>query len=230
MKVALLLLCAGSSRRFGGDTPKQYCVANGQALVAHTLQSLAMEPRIDFVQPVVAEGYFYAYQQLTSHLSLPFIHGDAVVGGDSRAESMAQGLAVIPEEYDVIAVHDAARVLPSPELLADVLNVAMEHGASVPGVSVVDTIKRVNAKGKVLETLIRSELRAVQTPQVARRDWLRQAIGHAGAQLASFTDDVSLLEHAGFPVYVSEGHSLNRKITTPEDLLWLKKVLTERQQ
>jgi len=118
-------------------------------------------------------------------------------------------------------VHDAARPLPSPSLLADVIDVAMRHGAAVPGMDLNDTIKRVDAEGRVVETPVRASLKAVQTPQVARRDWFERALKCESDRLHRHTDDASLLEAAGFDVYVSRGDARNRKVTTPDDLQWL---------
>jgi len=125
-------------------------------------------------------------------------------------------------------VHDAARPLPSAELLADVIDVAQRCGAAVPGLAVADTIKRVNAEGRVVETPDRNLLRAVQTPQVARKVWFEKALALEAGRLHLHTDDASLLEAAGFDVYISRGEINNRKITTQEDLHWLESQLRGR--
>ena len=122
-------------------------------------------------------------------------------------------------------MHDAARALPSKLLLKDVLDVAEAHGAAVPGLAVHDTIKRINADGKVLETPNRSSLMAVQTPQVARRDWFLSALEQEKERLHLHTDDASVLEAAGFDVYISQGDVNNRKVTTQNDMLWLQNQL-----
>lgn len=219
-----MLLAAGSGKRFGGLIPKQYVVVAGKPLLIHALQSLAEEPRIRVVQPVIAADDDLYDEVLQGH-SFSFTLLPPVTGGAERSISMQRGLAALPEDIDMVGVHDAARPLPSKHLLADVLNVAGKYGAAVPGVSVHDTIKRVDEEGLVLETPDRNTLRAVQTPQVARRDWFVTAIDKEKARLHQYTDDASLLEAAGFPVHVSQGDSLNRKITTPSDMEWLCALL-----
>ena len=107
------------------------------------------------------------------------------------------------------------------QLLKDVFDVAAEHGTAIPGVAVHDTIKEIDRDGRVVRTPDRAMLRAVQTPQVARRDWFIEAIEKERDRLESHTDDASVLEAAGFPVYISQGDSLNRKITTQTDMDWL---------
>ncbi len=227
MKTGVLLLAAGSGSRFGGDIPKQYVAVGGQAIILHTLTHLAAEPRISVVQPVLAEDDDY-FNQLVAAAHYPFELLPAVTGGAERSISMQRGLTALPPDIELVAVHDAARPLPSPALLSDVLNLAERFGAAVPGLPVHDTIKRVDANDKVIETPPRQHLRAVQTPQVARRDWFEQAIGLEAERLHLHSDDASLLEAAGFDVYISRGDADNRKITTQADLAWLKSVLQHR--
>lgn len=219
-----MLLAAGSGKRFGSMMPKQYVSVAGKPLLVHALESLAQEPRISVVQSVIAadDGL---YADVVEKLSLPFQLLPPVTGGAERSISMQRGLAALPESIDMIGVHDAARPLPSKHLLADVLDIAEKFGAAVPGISVHDTIKRIDADGLVLETPGREMLRAVQTPQVARRDWFVDAIEKERDRLHLHTDDASVLEAAGYPVHVSQGDSLNRKITTPSDMEWLCALL-----
>lgn len=228
MRVGILLLAAGSGKRFGSELPKQYIRVAGKPLLVHALESLAQERRIEVVQPVIAESD-ELYAPVVKGLSFPFELLPAVTGGAERSISMRQGLDALPSRINMVGVHDAARPLPSKHLLADVLNVAEQYGAAVPGVAVHDTIKRVDADGLVLETPDRSVLRAVQTPQVARRDWYNRAIEKEKERLHLHTDDASLLEAAGFPVHISQGDSLNRKITTPADMEWLCALLEGEQ-
>ncbi len=224
MKVGVLLLAAGSGKRFGSAIPKQYLEVAGKPLIVHTLNSLAQEPRIAMVQPVIGSRDLW-YQDAVAGHDWGFTLLAPVQGGAERSISMQKGLAALPDDVDMVAVHDAARALPSYALLKDVLDVAEEHGAAVPGVAVHDTIKRVNADGKVLETPDRNALVAVQTPQVARRDWFVAALEQEKERLHLHTDDASVLEAAGFDVYISQGDVNNRKVTTKQDMLWLQERL-----
>ena len=227
MKVAVLLLAAGRGARFGGEIAKQYVSVCGKAVLLHTLDSLAQEPRIAVVQPVIAAGDSM-FSDVLGDSTWSFDVLPSVEDGAERSISMQRGLAALPKDIDMVAVHDAARPLVSRAVLQEVLDVAEQYGAAVPGVMVHDTIKRIDANGKVLETPNRSSLRAVQTPQVARRDWFEQALLKEQARLHLHTDDASVLEAAGFAVYVSQGDANNRKITTQDDLLWMTSLLGER--
>jgi 2-C-methyl-D-erythritol 4-phosphate cytidylyltransferase len=136
-----------------------------------------------------------------------------VVGGDTRSASVRCGLAAVPDDADMIVVHDAARPLAPAALFDAVVAAADETGAAICALPVSDTVKRVDG-GLVTATLDRSELVAVQTPQAFRADLLRRA--HAGGDEA--TDDAALVELLGAAVRVIPGDDHNVKITTPADL------------
>ncbi len=224
MKVGVLLLAAGSGKRFGSAIPKQYLEVANKPLIIHTLESLNQSQYIDVVQPVIGDRDLW-YRDAVVGYDWDFTLLEPVVGGAERSISMQRGLAALPADIDMVAVHDAARALPSQTLLDDVLQVADKYGAAVPGLPVHDTIKRIDADGKVLETPDRSSLMAVQTPQVARRDWFVTALEQEKERLHLHTDDASVLEAAGFDVYISQGDVNNRKVTTKQDMLWLQEHL-----
>jgi 2-C-methyl-D-erythritol 4-phosphate cytidylyltransferase len=136
-----------------------------------------------------------------------------VVGGPTRSASVRCGLAAVPERADVIIIHDAARPLAAPTLFAAVADAVADTGAAICALPVSDTIKRVE-DGRVTETLDRSALVAVQTPQAFAAGLLRRA--HASG--AEATDDAALVELLGVPVRVVPGDPGNFKITTPADL------------
>jgi 2-C-methyl-D-erythritol 4-phosphate cytidylyltransferase len=149
-----------------------------------------------------------------------------VAGGPTRSASVRAGLAAVPEGAGVIVVHDAARPLATTELFERVV-AAVRAGAdgAVPGVPVADTVKRVDpADGRVVETLDRAALRAIQTPQAFDAAFLRRA--HEGGDDA--TDDAALVEAAGGRVVVVDGDRANLKITGPDDLVQAEMLLTRR--
>jgi 2-C-methyl-D-erythritol 4-phosphate cytidylyltransferase/2-C-methyl-D-erythritol 2,4-cyclodiphosphate synthase len=139
----------------------------------------------------------------------------AVNGGERRQDSVLRGLSALSDDVDVVLIHDAARPFASAELAASVVEAAREHGAAVPVIPVLDTVKRV-AEGSVSQTLDRSELGMAQTPQGFRRDVIEQAYRSlAGADV---TDDAAAVELAGHSVAAVPGEPGNFKITTPVDL------------
>ncbi len=203
MSVWSIVVAAGQGSRFGG--PKQYEVLAGRRMLDWAVA--AARSVSDGVVVVVDPQRLGSPEPLT----------DAVVaGGATRSASVRAGLAAVPASAEVVVVHDAARPCASPSLFASVV-AAVRRGAdaAVPGVPVADTVKRVDAGGAVTETLDRSTLVAVQTPQAFPATSLRRA--HAGE--AEATDDAGLVEAAGGRVVVVAGEGTNAKVTEPADLV-----------
>ena len=141
-----------------------------------------------------------------------------VEGGDTRQASVYNGLQALPEDTDIVLIHDGARALVTEDIITRALQSAQEHGSGIASVAVHDTVKCVDDTGVVVETLNRSNLRAMQTPQAFQLALIQKA--HAVAQADGYlgTDDAALLEHADMPVFVTEGSRRNIKLTTAFDL------------
>lgn len=204
--VAVLVPAAGLGLRLGGGTPKALRELAGESLLTHCCRGLQ---GVGLIVVAAPPDSIADVQQLVP---------DAVVvaGGATRQESVAAALAVVPPEFDIILVHDAARALAPFSLIQRVAQAVRDgHDAVIPVLPVVDTIKQVNASGDVVATVDRSQLRAVQTPQGFRRALLMKA--HAAA-IDSHTDDAGLVERLGATVHTVPGDPRALKITTPEDL------------
>lgn len=203
-----ILVAAGRGDRFGA--PKQFCDLAGAPVVARACAPLAEV--CDGVVVVLPRGFGWDGA------------GRAVVGGETRSDSVRAGLRAIPEEAELVVVHDAARPLAARALFEAVVTAVRDGAdAAVPAMPISDTLKRVDGT-RVLETLDRSPLVAVQTPQGFRAAALRAA--HALARDA--TDDAALVEAGGGTVVVVPGDARNIKITQPDDLL-VAAALLERQ-
>ena len=197
----------GSGRRFG--RPKQYDdLVRGERVIDRSRRIAAS----------ATDGVV---------LVVPADDADAehgVAGGATRSDSVRAGLDALPADatIDIVCIHDAARPLARPTIYERVI-AAVRAGAdaAVPGIPVTDTIKTIDAGGRVLDTPDRSTLVAVQTPQAFRLDVLRRA-HESGGQA---TDDAGLVERLGGSVVVVEGDVGNRKITVPEDLEWARRQL-----
>ena len=151
-----------------------------------------------------------------------------VPGGSERQYSVYNGLKALPEDAEHVLIHDGARALVTEQVIRRALESVEQHGSGVAAIPVVDTIKRADSDGLVQETPDRSTLYAIQTPQSFRLDVILAA--HEKAREDGFlgTDDASLLEHAGIPVYLSEGDRENLKLTTPTDLELAEVILQIR--
>jgi 2-C-methyl-D-erythritol 4-phosphate cytidylyltransferase len=208
--VAVIVPAAGAGVRLGGDIPKALRVLAGEPLLVHAVRRLRQAASVGLV--VVAAPL--ASIDLVRDL-LP--DATVVAGGATRQESVALALQAVPDLFDIVLVHDAARALTPPDLV-DVVAAAVRdgHGAVIPVLPVVDTIKRVDAGEDVIATVDRSELRAVQTPQGFRREILIKA--HTEA-LDDHTDDAGMVEKLGLAVHCVPGSAYAMKITRPIDLI-----------
>jgi 2-C-methyl-D-erythritol 4-phosphate cytidylyltransferase/2-C-methyl-D-erythritol 2,4-cyclodiphosphate synthase len=214
--VAAVVVAAGRGTRTGGGVPKQYRLLDGAPVVRQALMRFVGHPEIDMVQPVIHRDDAAHFAQASTGLAIR----EAAFGGATRQISVRAGLeALAAAAPDVVLVHDAARPFPSPALISRAI-AAGGSGAAVPGLAVTDTIKAVDPAGRIVDTLDRSALRAVQTPQAFRYDSLLAA--HRRAQRAGrddFTDDAALAEWAGMTVTIFEGEAGNMKLTTEEDFV-----------
>lgn len=202
-----IVVAGGSGTRLGG-VPKQFRHLAGTAVLVRSVRAVA--PLSDGVV-VVADPVRAAVAGVVVGTDSV----EAVVpGGLHRSASVAAGLEWVPDEVDVIAVHDAARPLATAALLARCVTALVEGvDAVVPAMPVVDTVKEVDAEGIVVRTLARDRLVAVQTPQVFRATALRQAHTRGGEA----TDDAALVEAMGATVVVVAGEAGNVKLTWAED-------------
>src|SRR5581483_8155898 len=195
---------------------KAYRRLAGDPMIRLSLASFSRHGEIDLVQPVIHPDDRALYEPAAAGLSvLP-----AVYGGATRQASVLAGLeALAPHRRDIALVYDAARPFASPALISRAV-VAASHGAAIPGIALTDTVKSVDHRGSVTQTLDRTHLRAVQTPQSFRFSALLDAHRRAAAAgMQDFPDDAALAEWASLGVVVFPGEASNVKLTTSEDFL-----------
>jgi 2-C-methyl-D-erythritol 4-phosphate cytidylyltransferase / 2-C-methyl-D-erythritol 2,4-cyclodiphosphate synthase len=214
--VAAVIVAAGRGERAGADVPKQYRPIGGEPMIRATLRAFLAHPRIDFVQPVINPNDRDTYQHAIAGLEdlLP-----PVAGGVTRQASVRAGLeALASRRPGLVLIHDAARPFVSGALIDRAIGAGRTCGAAVPGIALADTVKSIDDRATVTETLDRSTLRTVQTPQAFTFNLILEAHRRAvAAQRESFTDDAALAEWAGQRVSVFEGEADNLKVTTGDD-------------
>ena len=222
---AAIVPAAGRGERLGPGTPKALRPIGGVPMLVHAVRALAQARSVDLVVVAAPPPDVAAVRALLDDFH---VGADVrvVAGGDSRQESVRLALASLPDPVDVVLVHDAARPL-APVELVDAVAAAVRAGADgvVPGLPVADTVKRVD-DGVVVETLVRADLRAVQTPQGFRRSVLEEA--HVGAEGVDATDDAGMVERLGRRVVVVPGAEEAFKVTRPLDLVLAEAVLARR--
>lgn len=228
MRTALIIPAAGRGRRMGKDTGKQYLPLSGKPVLVHTISACLEADCFDYVAVVIAPGEeaLFRREVLLPHFSGMTIH--VATGGAQRQDSVYNALRAVGPEYDYVCIHDGARPLARPSLFRECLEKALLCGAAIAAVGVKDTIKQVDHTGKVTSTPLRECLRAVQTPQIFRRDWLEESYRRAASEGYICGDDAGLLEYCGYPVMTVKGDYENLKITTPEDLLLAEAIIRGR--
>ena len=206
----------------GAGRAKAFLLLAGRPLLLRAAEAFEAAPDVEAIVAVVPEDEQRAARDLLA--PLPKVTA-VVAGGATRQDSVRAGLEAVPSAFDgIVLVHDAARALIEPSLIASVVRAAAEAGAAIPVLPLVDTIKRVR-DGAVQETLDRSELAAAQTPQGVRRALLAEALERAARDGLTFTDEAMAVEHLGRRVAAVVGSARNLKITTPHDLRWAELLL-----
>lgn len=236
--ILTIVVAAGSGTRMGAELPKQFLPIGGEPIVMWTLRRLAdgvdrfltgrsqnvdetvrnfmnVDNCVHKLVLVLPEAYIPLWRELCLKHEFRLPH-DIVAGGQTRFHSVKNGLAVSPEA-DIILVHDGVRPFADNKVIEDVIVAAYKHGAAVPAVPVVDSLRLLNESGGESVAVDRSAYRAVQTPQGFRGELLREA--YALPYDCRFTDDASVVESSGLgKVVLTEGDAANIKITTPADM------------
>lgn len=227
MRVEAVVAAAGSGRRMAARDSKVFLPLAGRPLLAHTLGAFEAAGCVERVVVVVREEDVERCRRLAARYGLAKV-GAVVPGGAERQDSVARGLEAVGPGTDVVVVHDGARPLVSPALIAATVEAAARRGAALAAVPVKDTVKVVE-DGRVTATPERRRLFAAQTPQAFRAGLLREAFARAAARGWRATDDAALVEACGHPVAVVPGEETNLKVTTPLDLRLAEAVLAGRE-
>ena len=219
-RVAIIIPAAGLGSRFGGDIPKQFQPLGGKPLVQRVVERFLFDAEVARVIVPVSELLLAAVNQSSSDRVM------FVAGGETRQQSVMRGLEHVPDDCDVIAVHDAVRPFFSLETFHATVAAARENGAALPVLPVVDTI-HVIENDAIASTLDRNLLAAAQTPQCFRAEVLRDVLARASADGADATDEAGLAARYGYAVRIVRGDSMNFKITRLEDLVMAERIVAE---
>lgn len=217
-----ILVAGGKGLRMGGDIPKQFLPIGGKPVLIRTIEVFCQaypDIHIILVLPVSQQDY---WQQLCQdyHFTIPVQIAD---GGETRFHSVINGLKLIPEGTEgIVGVHDGVRPFVSVETIRRCYDEAVEFGAVVPVISVVETVRQLIKDGTSV-TVPRDEYKLVQTPQTFRISLLKEA--YQQPYTSFFTDDASVVEALGKPVHLVEGNRENIKITTPADIRFVNGLL-----
>src|ERR1700759_2588442 len=224
--VFAIIVAAGSSQRMGFD--KLLSMIGDKPVIAHSIDRFEHCDCIDQVMVVVRSDRRAEFQKIVDGFRFTKVNR-LVDGGSERHLSVWNGISRLPEECEIVAVHDAARPLVSSELISRTVAMARECGAVSLAAPIVETIKRGDREQNVCGSVDRSGLWAMQTPQVFRFDWLRDAYKRIVDSGRSVTDEVSALQEAGHTVRLLQNTDWNIKITFPRDLELAEKMMNLRE-
>ena len=218
--VGVIIVAAGSGSRTGSQELKQFRWVAGKPMLLHSIQTFQARTDVAMVVCVLPREYVgdpppWIFQSDADRLLLS-------VGGRERSESVANGLEDLPSECEVVVIHDAARPLVTSETIGRVIDEARKGKGAVAALPVVDTLKRVDSSGNVIETVDRFGLWRAQTPQAFPRKIIERAHREAREADRIATDDAALCEQIGLPVVVVRGSERAQKITEENDFALLE--------
>jgi len=228
MKVAALITAAGRGSRMGTRESKPYLVLADKPILAHTLYQFEQCSLIDEVVLIVSKSEIEHSKASIIEAFMFEKVSKIIAGGLKRQDSVWEGLKSLKRDCELVMVHDGVRPFVSQEILEKSIQEASRSGAAIVSVPVKDTVKMASEQGDVLETLDRSTLWAVQTPQTFKYEILKSAYKKAFEDGFYGTDDASLVERLEIKVKIIPGSYENIKITTPEDLALSEVILRRR--
>ena len=221
---AAVIVGGGSGNRFGGD--KLTVSLAGKPLIAHTLSAFEGTAAVSTIVLVVPPGREEEFRTIARDEGISKLTS-VIPGGDHRHESVRRGLEALPPEVELVAIHDAARPLITPDLITRCHEIAAKEGASALASTVTDTLHRIDASGFAAGTVDRTRLRAMQTPQVFCAAEIRDLLATVSGNP---TDEVSVAVAAGKKVSLVEHHEPNLKVTWPHDVVMAEALLRGRER
>ncbi len=220
MKKYAVIVAGGSGQRMGAEQPKQFLPLAGRPILMHTVARFhTFDPTIVLIVVLPAADRATWEDLCARHqFAVPL---RVTSGGPTRSDSVRNGLALIEDDHSLVAIHDGVRPLVTATQLAQSYAVAADRGCAIAAVPLKDSIRRV--QGTHTTAADRAAFRLVQTPQTFRTADIKAAYAAVGA--GSYTDDATVAEQFGLPIFLTDGSYSNLKITTPEDLLVAEALL-----
>ena len=226
MYCSVIIVAAGKGKRMGTDIKKQYLELNGKEVLAHTIEKFQVCDEVDEIIIVTGQEEI---EYCTDHIWKKYGFSKIkkiVAGGKERQDSVYKGLLGASGATEIILIHDGARPLVRLEQIKASIETAAKEGACVIGVPIKDTVKICNKDQFIKETPSRDTLWGVQTPQTFKYDLIMRAYKEAFEKDLVATDDSMMVEALGYPVKIVQGRYDNIKITTPEDLVIAKSMMS----
>ena len=229
-RTAGVILAAGSGTRMGNETPKQFLPLLGNPMLVYSVRAFLACPEIDEIVIVTRKSDLSEVRDLCTAYELNAKPIKVVAGGNTRQKSAFLGVEATSRACRFVSIHDAARCLVTPGIISSVVSEAYRRRAATAVSPINDTVKRVDRKGRIRETLDRNELVAAATPQAFDRDFYIAVAAYAEKKGTVVTDDNALFEAVGQTVYTVDCGSGNFKVTTKDDLIRAEAMLCAREK
>lgn len=223
--VSAVIVAGGRGKRMGASVNKVYLKLNGREILAHTIAAFENCDVIDEIIIVTGKDDIGLCKKITERESFKKVV-KITEGGSERQNSVYNGISAA--SGDIVAIHDGARCLITDSEIKSVVSDAVKYGAAAIGVTVKDTLKRIDENGTIVGTVNRDLTVQIQTPQVFLRDEIKELHERIEAEKINVTDDCAVFEHYGRPVHVTIGSYENIKLTTPEDISVGEQILRTR--
>ena len=224
MQEYVIIVAGGIGTRMKADRPKQFIEINGVPIIVKTIQCfVSYNPQIKVIISVHKNYKAYLEALIEKH-GFQNYSIQITIGGETRFESVKNGLELITQEQSIVGIHDAARPFVSNETIVSCYKIAAEKGNAIPSISVNDSMRKISNNINV--AVNRNEYKIIQTPQCFISHKIKQAFLQPYS--SAFTDDATVLEHTGEKINLVEGNAENIKITSPHDLLIAKTLLHDQ--
>lgn len=218
LKVTVIIPASGSGERFGGKVPKQFLKVKGREVIAHTIAKFTRIRKVDEIIISTKPEYFVRMGMIVRKNNFKKVKR-ITEGGERRQDSVYNALLQTDGKDDsIILIHDAVRPFITEKKIREVIKAAEKNVCVITGLRISETIKRTDKNDFVTETINRTNVRAIQTPQAFRKNILMRSFEKAYEENFTGTDEAAIVEHAGFKVKVIDGEKTNIKITHKEDL------------
>jgi len=214
IKRYVVIVAGGSGLRMGSDTPKQFLNLNGKPILMHTIERFASIVPMPDIVLVLLKSQMDRWEMLCEEHDFN-ITLTLVAGGDTRFQSVKNGLTHIPSDNSLVAIHDGVRPLVSAQVIEQCYATAAQKGCAIPTIKPVESVRLV--QGNTSKAFDRNSVLLVQTPQVFQSRLIKEC--YKVPEQPFFTDDASVFEYQGFEIHTVEGNRENIKITTPFDLI-----------
>lgn len=224
LNTTAIIVAGGTGSRMGSEIPKQFIEVMGKPIISYTINAFSKCDEVTDIIIVTLPEYLVYCKDIVDSFNFKKV-SKIVSGGNSRSESVYNGLKELKDDCQIVAIHDGVRPMITPETVSATVSAAFEYGCAAVGVRMKDTIKVADDNGFIKHTADRDKLWQIQTPQTFKKNIIKSLYENYLKNGHTATDDCFIAEQAGYKIKIVEGSYENIKITTPQDIYIMKGLL-----